>query len=219
MASSFDLAAMTAPDLNDWPSQAGSSLWPLVALLLVWLAMLLVGGGGFDQSILTGFHVSERPWLVAVNLVTRLGDWQLLVGVTFLAAGWLLYRRRSRLAAFLLVSTLIGRGLIKVQKFAFERVRPEQDNPFVLVESFAYSSGHAGNSMIVYLLLVLLVIEDRRRRNIAVLAAMLVSLLIGVSRVLLGVHWPSDAIGGWAFGLLWVILSVRLWRGGALQRR
>jgi undecaprenyl-diphosphatase len=210
---------MTAPVPEDRPAEAGLRLWPLlVGLVLVWLAMLLVGGSGVDQAILRGAHVSEQPWLAPVNLFTSFGDWQLLVGATFLAAGWLLYRRRLRLAAFLLASTLLGRALVGVQKLALGRVRPEQDNPFVVVDSFAFPSDHAANSMIVCLLLVLLLVGNPRRRTLAAVAAVLVSLLIGISRVLLGVHWPSDVVGGWAFGLLWVLSSVRLWRSGALER-
>lgn len=210
---------MTAfvPD-DDRPAEAGLRLWPLLALVLVWLAMLLLGGGDVDQAILRRVHVSGPPWLAPVNLVTRFGDWQLLLGATFLAAGWLLYRRRLRLAGFLLVSTLLGRGLVAIQKLALGRLRPEQDDPMVVVDSFAFPSGQAANSMILYLLLVLLLIEDPRRRTLAAVAAVLASLLIGVSRVLLGLHWPSDVVGGWAFGLLWVLLSVRLWRSGAVER-
>lgn len=189
------------------------------ALVLVWLAMFLVGGGDLDQRILRRMHVSEPPWIVPVNLVTRLGDWEILVALAFLAAGWLLYRRRIRIAAFLLGSTLLARALVAVQKMAFERLRPEQDEPLIIVESFAYPSGHAANSMIVYLLLVLLLIEDPQRRRLAALGAVLASTLIGLSRLALGVHWPSDVIGGWAFGLLWVILSVRLWRNWASRGR
>jgi undecaprenyl-diphosphatase len=49
-----------------------------------------------------------------------------------------------------------------------------------------------------------------RWRGPAVAGAILLSLLIGASRVMLGVHWPSDVIGGWSFGLLWVVLTLRL---------
>jgi membrane-associated phospholipid phosphatase len=60
--------------------------------------------------------------------------------------------------------------------------------------------------MVVYVILALLLVKDEGQRRAAVIAAVVVSLLVGVSRVLLGVHWPSDVAGGWAFGLLWVML-------------
>ena len=64
--------------------------------------------------------------------------------------------------------------------------------------------------MIFFLTLALVLSESTRWRGAAVSAALLLSFLIGTSRVMLGVHWPSDVIGGWAFGLLWVMLTLRL---------
>jgi undecaprenyl-diphosphatase len=62
--------------------------------------------------------------------------------------------------------------------------------------------------MIFYLTLALAVFGNTRWKRIAAVAAVLLSLLIGTSRVMLGVHWPSDVIGGWAFGTLWVLLTI-----------
>jgi undecaprenyl-diphosphatase len=64
--------------------------------------------------------------------------------------------------------------------------------------------------MIFYLTLALALTAGTRWHRVAAGAAILLSLLIGASRVMLGVHWPSDVIGGWAFGLLWVFLTLRL---------
>lgn len=197
---------------------AATATVPLAALLFVWAGMLLLGGGGIDQAIITGAHLSEQPGLTLALIVTRLGDWEILVALTFLAAGWLMYRRQMPTALFLLGSTLLARLLVGLQKAMLGRVRPEQDNPFVVEESFAFPSGHAANSLIVYLMLALLLTEDRAKRKLAMAAAILASLLIGLSRVLLGVHWPSDVVGGWAFGLFWLLLSVRLWRAGVKDR-
>jgi undecaprenyl-diphosphatase len=63
--------------------------------------------------------------------------------------------------------------------------------------------------MIFYLTLALAVSAQNRSRKIAAAVAILLSLCIGTSRVMLGVHWPSDVVGGWAFGLLWVLLTLR----------
>ena len=63
--------------------------------------------------------------------------------------------------------------------------------------------------MIFYLTLALALSAGTRLRHVPAAAAVLLSLLIGTSRVMLGVHWPSDVIGGWAFGMLWVLLTLR----------
>ncbi len=64
--------------------------------------------------------------------------------------------------------------------------------------------------MIFYLTLALVLTAGTRWHRLAVAGALLLSLLIGTSRVMLGVHWPSDVIGGWSFGLLWVLLTLKL---------
>jgi undecaprenyl-diphosphatase len=74
----------------------------------------------------------------------------------------------------------------------------------------SFPSGHAANSMIVYLALALLAFDDPRHRRWAVAGALLLSFLIGLSRPMLGVHWPSDVVAGWAFGLLWTLLVLGL---------
>ena len=185
-----------------------------MAPLLVWAVLPFIGAADLDQAIVTAVHASsDIRWLVLA--VTRIGDWEMLVSLTLLAAGWLIYRRRVPLAVLLLGSTLIARLLVAIQKLILARARPEQENPFVVETSFAYPSGHAANSMVVLVLLALLLTKGERQRWIAVAAAVFASLLIGCSRVLLGVHWPTDVIGGWCFGLFWLFLTVRFWRARA----
>ncbi len=64
--------------------------------------------------------------------------------------------------------------------------------------------------MIFYMVMALTLTAGTRWHRLAAAGAFLLSLLIGLSRVMLGVHWPSDVIGGWAFGLLWVLLTLRI---------
>jgi undecaprenyl-diphosphatase len=79
-----------------------------------------------------------------------------------------------------------------------------------VVKTSSFPSGHATSSMIFYLTVALALTGGTRWHRTAVAGAVLLSLLIGTSRVMLGVHWPSDVIGGWAFGLLWVLLTLKL---------
>lgn len=184
--------------------------WTAAAVLAaLWLAMFLAGGGGWDRAILVGAYAGDRPWMAAALFVTRLGDWEVLLAVSFFAAAWLMLKRRWRLAALLFGSTLAARLLVGAQKILLARVRPAENQHLVQVETLSFPSGHAANSMVVYLTLALLLVKGERQRRAAAVAAVALSLLIGISRVLLGVHWPSDVVGGWAFGLLWAML---LWR-------
>ncbi|HWH17547.1 MAG TPA: phosphatase PAP2 family protein [Allosphingosinicella sp.] len=186
------------------------SLLPLTALALLWLAMLLLGGELWhaDRHILNLLYAGGRPGLAAAAaLVTQMGGWALLTLFTALAASYLLLRRRVREALLLIAIVLGGRLMVDLQKYLTARLRPELDH-LVEVHSLSFPSGHAANSMIVYLAIALLLAP----RPLAIAAALLLSLVVGLSRIVLGVHWPSDVAGGWAFGLLWTLGLVRLVR-------
>lgn len=184
--------------------------WAAAAVLFaIWLAMLLLGGTEPDRQLLISAYAGDRPLMGPAIFLTRLGDWEVLVALTCFGCGWLLLRRQWRLAALLLGSTLAARLLVTLQKILFARVRPAETQHLVEVQTLSFPSGHSANSMVVYVLLAIFLIRDDGTRTIAVAAAILLSVLIGTSRVLLGVHWPSDVVGGWAFGLLWVIAVVQ----------
>lgn len=187
--------------------------WRLVAgfivLACIWLAMLLLGRGALDRRIYEALYAGGRPALVTIaRIFTALGEPTVLVGAGFLVAGWLWWNGRARFALMLLAVILVGRGITEVEKLAVARPRPELEPHLAIVRTWSFPSGHATSSMIFYLTLALALGAGKPWQRIAAAAAVLLSLLIGVSRVMLGVHWPSDVVGGWAFGLLWVLLTL-----------
>lgn len=183
----------------------------IIALTALWLAMLLFGGGPLDRSIYEALYAGHRPVLLKIALfLTFLGEPTVLVSAGFFVAAWLWWQRHHRLALVLLLIVLIGRGLGELQKYWIGRARPELEPHLVLVKTSSFPSGHATSSMIFYLTLALALTMNSRRHRFAAAGAILLSLLIGTSRVMLGVHWPSDVIGGWAFGMLWVIVTFGL---------
>ena len=183
----------------------------LIGLVLAWAVMLLFGAMEFDRGLLLFFYAGDRPQLAAAAAwLTELGGWRVLVPVSALGAGLLLYRRDWRGALLLAAITLSGRLLVALQKDWTARVRPDPHGQLVPVESLAFPSGHAANATLVWLCLALLLPVSARGRMLAVWAAVWLALAVGVSRVMLGVHWPSDVIGGWAFGLFWTLLLLRL---------
>jgi undecaprenyl-diphosphatase len=182
-----------------------------VVLAAIWLAMLLGGGGPLDQSIYELLYAGRRPALVAVARgFTLLGEPTVLIGAGVLCALWLWWRGHARLAAALVLIVLVGRALTEAQKYQIARVRPDIEPHLVVVQTSSFPSGHAASSMIFYLAVAVALTAGTRLQRQAALGAVALSLMIGVSRVMLGVHWPSDVIGGWAFGLLWVLLTLRL---------
>jgi undecaprenyl-diphosphatase len=183
----------------------------ILALAALWLAMLLLGAGALDRSIYEALYAGHRPTLVAVARgFTFLGEPTVLIAAGFACALWLWWTARHRLAIVLLLIVLIGRALSEAQKYWIARVRPDVEPHLVVVQTSSFPSGHAASSMILYSTLALVLTAGTPWHRVAVAGAVLLSLLIGISRVMLGVHWPSDVIGGWAFGMLWVLLTLRL---------
>jgi undecaprenyl-diphosphatase len=175
------------------------------------MAMLLFGGGALDRDLSRTLYAGDRPALVmAARAFTALGEPTVLIGAGVLVAVWLWRAGRWRLALVLTAIVLIGRGLSEAQKYWIARVRPDFEPHLVVVKTSSFPSGHATSSMIFYLTLAVVLTGSTQLRRVAVAGAILLSLLIGASRVMLGVHWPSDVIGGWAFGMLWVLLTLRL---------
>lgn len=188
--------------------------WPLIAsvavLAAIWLAMLLGGTGDSDRFVYEALYSAHRPFLLSVARgFTAIGEPTTLIAAGILCALWLWYSGRGRLGLSLLLVALVGRGISEVQKIWVDRPRPSFETHLVLVKTQSFPSGHATSSMIFYLTLALALAGHSRWSRLAIGGAVVLSLLIGTSRVMLGVHWPSDVIAGWAFGALWVLLALR----------
>ena len=181
-----------------------------VTLAGIWLAMLLGGAGPVDRTVYEALYAGRRPMLLAVaRSLTALGEPTVLIAACAACALWLWYAGRGRLGLALLLIASIGRGLSEAQKYWVARVRPDLEPHLVVVKTSSFPSGHATSSMIFYLAVALALAGGTRWSRPAAAGAILLSLLIGISRVMLGVHWPSDVIGGWAFGMLWVLLTLK----------
>ena len=179
----------------------------LLALLV--LAALLLGGPQtrVDPHVLAAFD--SGPLVPAASFLTHLGDVATVLAAAFLAAGWLLLAGHRRRAILLLVIVISERLLVEVMKNIFDRARPDPLGHEVAVHNLAFPSGHSANAMAGWLAIALLAASPRLRVP-AVVLALAVAIVTGLCRLVLQVHWPSDVIGGWAFGAAWTLLLVRL---------
>jgi undecaprenyl-diphosphatase len=178
-------------------------------LALVVLAALLIGGpqAGIDPPLLAQF---ANPSLVpAARLLTHLGDVTTVLAAALVVAGWLLFRGHRRRAILLLVIVISERLLIEAMKNVFDRARPDPLGHEVAVHNLAFPSGHSANSMAGWLAIALLATSPALRRP-AIALALAIALVTGICRLVLQVHWPTDVVGGWAFGAAWTLLLVRL---------
>ena len=195
----------------------------LVAVPFSTLTFLVLGKGPltrFDGSVANRLNgsVHGRPAVVhALDLVSWLGKPLLLGIIITVAAVFVWLRGRRRLAAFLVV-TVVGGGLIDTAvKVLVNRPRPVVDHPITTAFGKSFPSGHSMSATVTYgaLLLVFLPALRGRRRIAAVSATVALVLAIGCSRLLLGVHFVSDVIGGYVLGLAWLIAAVaafEIWR-------
>ena len=94
-------------------------------------------------------------------------------------------------------------------KNVFDRARPDPLGHEVAVHNLAFPSGHSANAMAGGLAIALLATSPRLRLP-AVVLALVIALVTGLCRLVLQVHWPSDVVGGWAFGAAWTLLLVHL---------
>ena len=183
----------------------------LVALTAIWMTMLLGGNGPIDYAIYRALYVGRDPALVPVaQVLTALGEPTVLIAASFLIALVLWFAGHRHLPFALIAITMAGRGLSELQKYWIGRDRPDLETHLVVVKTSSFPSGHANSSMIFYLTLALILASSTKWRGIAVACALVLTGLVGLSRVMLGVHWPSDVVGGWAFGLLWVLMTLKL---------
>lgn len=200
-----------------WPT------WLLLAvagvLLAAHIAEELAEGDTFrsDRAILLALRrpgdlaqpIGPRWLLQSAIDISALGGFTLLWIFGVAGIGYLALRRRRAEAAWLGAS-LVGASIIDtVLKSLFHRARPDPALHLAYVSNASFPSGHAMISAAVYLSLGLMIAETDPRRlgRICLLVFMcLIVILIGCSRVYLGVHWPSDVVAGWCLGTAWALL-------------
>lgn len=172
----------------------------------------------FDEGVLLMLRNPTDPglpvgptWLTKMMVdITALGGVTVLTLLVTLVVVYLALRRKFRTAAFVTVSILGGWALSSAMKIGIARPRPEVVQHLVEVTDMSFPSGHAMLSAITYLTLgaMLSRIEEQPSlRYFFPLVAVVLTLIIGLSRIYLGVHYPTDVLGGWAAGTVWACAS------------
>ncbi|MEO9327077.1 phosphatase PAP2 family protein [Gordonia aurantiaca] len=151
-------------------------------------------------------HRTE-PWNTIAEVITVFGNTITLTAVTVLVVVALAAVRRTADAVFVAAGTIIGFAISQALKFGFARNRPPVEDRLLNIDTFSYPSGHAMMTMIVFGLCAVAAYRClawvRDHRWILLLAP-LISILVGLTRIELGVHWTTDVLSGWLFGAIWV---------------
>ena len=175
-----------------------------------WLLLLLRTPGNLADP------VGPRWFEEMARDVTALGGTAVLALMVLAVAGFLAMTRRSHAAVTVLVSVVGGILVSQGAKLAFARPRPELVPHGAEIYTASFPSGHAMMAAVVYLTLGALLARTQSGRSVKtyILAvAVILTLLVGATRVYLGVHWPTDVLAGWALGGTWALACwlVMLW--------
>lgn len=189
-----------------------SFLMPVLALLILFLCGWIGGPqNSFDLGTVAQAVKlrSHDPLLTtAPALLTQLGNAYALLPLSGIIIV-LLYAVGRRRSALLIFLTVAGeRLLLDGLKILVQRPRPELDSHPVLTHSFSFPSGHAANTMTVFVAIALFALPERHRRW-TVPVAIALAAVIGATRPWLGVHWPTDIVGGWM--LAYLSIAAALW--------
>jgi membrane-associated phospholipid phosphatase len=185
------------------------------AWLFGWMVEdLQEGDTQVDQRLATWLHDHATPALTSFfDAVTLLGNLATLVVVVVIASV-VLWRKRWLGDLLLLVLAAVGAEVITVGlKEGFQRERPFFSDPLATERTFSFPSGHASVSLAVYGTLGYIAarhLQSRRAQLLALVSAAVLVLLIGFSRLYLGVHYLSDVVAGYSIALAWVALCVVL---------
>lgn len=189
----------------------------LMAALFFWLAHAVTRGQceRFDEAVRDGVHVwASGPLTFAMRGITELGSTAFLLILGSVLFWRLARARRRRAAVLLVIAALGGEGLDQLLKLLFERPRPAVFFGLEQPASYSFPSGHSMASCCFYGALALIASQGAQtgvRRWAIRLAAAALILLVGVSRIYLGVHYPSDVLGGYAAAGAWLSL---VWAAG-----
>jgi undecaprenyl-diphosphatase len=217
--------------------------WLLVSVFIVATLLLMFGfiadevmegsSSALDQYIVLLFRGGSDnlsgpigpPWVREMARdITSLGSVAVLGIVSLAVVAYLLLARSRAEALLVLVAVLGGVAINSLLKIQFSRLRPDLFVPAAKVFTASFPSGHAALSAITYMTLAALLArmtERNRLRYYFVGVAVMLTLMIGVSRVYLGVHYPTDVLAGWCIGSAWALICwaimTRLQHQGSIE--
>ena len=188
-------------------------------LIFALTASLVVAGStrAFDEAALLSLRTPGDlatpvgpSWLLpAAREVTGLGGTPLLTLLTLFLAGYFAVKRQGRTIIILLAAVIGQTMLSHWLKDMFGRPRPDIVPHLVEAANMSFPSGHSTSAAAVYLTLAAFVARETKERivrNYVYFVAVALALMIGASRVYLGVHYPTDIIGGLSFGAAWAAI-------------
>ncbi|AFI05441.1 phosphatase PAP2 family protein [Helicobacter cetorum] len=191
-----------------------SVLFGLIAYLVLFNHMSLIDNAIF--SLVRSHPFDSNPTLAQiVNYATFLGSSKFVLPLSLLVGVFLsLYRKKLVLGVWFVLSIVVAEAVLKFLKHLIARPRPNPDEWLSSPHGFSFPSGHSLSSAIFYGLIILLLphfISHKKIRNTLIYSLLFFILLMGLARIYLGVHYPSDVLGGFCLGALGACFSVGIY--------
>jgi len=166
----------------------------------------------FDRSFLLWIHQFANSQLDRIFLFfTALGNPPTVVTIFIMTIAWLAMKRRYSDGIRFTIVCAGGVLIDRVMKLFFAKPRPELWHRLITETSFSFPSGHAVGSMVVYgFIAYILAKEMQQHKQYIYAAASLLIIAIGLSRLYLGVHYPTDIIAGYGIGFLWLVTCLKV---------
>ena len=202
-----------SPQIQPAHSCAGLYVLAAAGILIFLAALILVlteHASPIDDPIRTWFYSLRRDGLNEfVTLFTFMGNWQIITGLCI--ALLIIPQTRKSIGVPLAAGSLIVLITNKSIKSIIQRPRPDDILFLVDEDGFSFSSGHSISSMYAYGLLLYFVLTKIQNTALKIALAIILTVLmfgIGISRVFVGVHYPTDVIAGWALAALWIAVTI-----------
>jgi len=188
-------------------------------LIFIQIADWVTAGetASIDKKILLLFRNSENPSIPlgperlqhVIRDITALGSSTLLTIFTLLIVFYLALKKEVRSIVYVLSAAIGGGVLVQLLKHFFARPRPDIVTHLVSEFTMSFPSGHSAMSAVIYISFAVLIsrIENSHKTRLFLISsALIISFLVGLSRIYLGVHYPTDVLAGWMIGLFWALL-------------
>jgi len=216
-----------------WPLTDRIVLGVVIAGVIIFVGLAGAIGSplvqSFDESLIRALRTDDAAqsprwpaWFQEVARdYTALGGYAVLSTLTFLVWAFLRLEGRRQRARFAVVVTILGYLMSMLLKELINRPRPDIVPHLSHVDGIgkeSFPSGHSTMSTVVYVTLALMLSELSARKRVKaflIVAPLSIAVAVGISRVMMGVHYPTDVIAGWACGLSWALgawLMLRRWR-------
>ncbi len=189
------------------------SIFVMIFLLIGISVRNISSGILFDRFILDAIHKDSNPVLLSLmKFISFIGSSSFLIPLMLVAIIYTLYKKEHQTLKLLMTSTLGSYALNFILKIIFSRTRPLD---YFLVDQggLSYPSGHSMVNMTFYMTLAYIAnknLKDQNKKKWIYGFAFIAVLLMGISRLYLGVHWPTDVIGGYLIGYVFFYMTIKL---------